>query len=86
MTGGTSLGTMRAQLLIVACPSTSSQRAWSHADASVTLRVYAHVIRTHAAGFADTFAAVDEVAPVSEEDDDEDGPEAEALSHYESVA
>jgi hypothetical protein len=50
-----------------------------HADPSVTLRAYAHVIRRHAAGVADIFAAaVDDVTPVSEEDDDE-SPEVGAL-------
>lgn len=36
------------------------------ADPAITLRVYAHVIRPHAAGVADTFAAV------AEQDDDQD--------------
>jgi integrase len=41
-----------------------------HADPSITLRVYAHVIRQHAAGIADVFAAaVDQV----DEDQDDDG-------------
>jgi hypothetical protein len=38
-----------------------------HTDPSITLRVYAHVIRQHAAGIADVFAAA--------VDPDEDAPE-----------
>ncbi|WP_165553324.1 hypothetical protein [Kribbella capetownensis] len=47
-----------------------------HADPSITLRVYAHVIRQRAAGIADVFAAA--VDP--ERDDPEDGPEPSALA------
>ncbi|GAB2664361.1 tyrosine-type recombinase/integrase [Kribbella swartbergensis] len=47
-----------------------------HADPSITLRVYAHVIRQHAAGIADVFAAA--VEP--ESDDPGDGPEPSALA------
>lgn len=47
-----------------------------HADPSITLRVYAHVIRQHAAGIADVFAAA--VDP--ERDEPEDGPEPSALA------
>jgi hypothetical protein len=39
------------------------------ADLSVTLRVSAHVIRRHAAGIADGFAAA------ADQGDEEDGPE-----------
>lgn len=45
-----------------------------HAGPSITLRVYAHVIRQHAAGIADVFAAA--VDP--ECDDPEDGSESSA--------
>src|SRR5207302_6263178 len=41
-----------------------------HADPSITLRVYAHVIRRHAAGIADVFAAAAD--HVDEDQDDED--------------
>ncbi|TDO62594.1 site-specific recombinase XerD [Kribbella sp. VKM Ac-2571] len=44
-----------------------------HADPSITLRVYAHVIRQHAAGVADTFAA-------AVDQPDEDDPPAAALA------
>jgi integrase len=67
-------------LLVAGVPVHVVAERLGHADPSVTLRAYAHVIRRHAAGVADIFAAaVDEVAPVSEEENDEDGPEAEAL-------
>jgi hypothetical protein len=48
-----------------------------HADPSVTLRVYAHVIRRHPAGIADVFAAA-----ADEIDDDEEGPEEAAGVPY----
>jgi len=34
-----------------------------HADPAITLRVYAHVLRQHAAGVADVFAAAIEPGP-----------------------
>ena len=49
-----------------------------HADPSVTLRVYAYVIRRHAAGIADVFAvAADQVD--EDQGDDDEGPETSGL-------
>jgi hypothetical protein len=42
--------------------------------------MYAHVIRQHAAGVADTFAAVAEQDDQDQERGADDGPEAEALA------
>lgn len=51
-----------------------------HADPSITLRVYAHVIRQEVAGVADLFAAAAEkVTEDDDQDGDEDGPEAAEL-------
>jgi integrase len=52
-----------------------------HSDPAITLRVYAHVIRQHAAGVADTFAAVAEQDDEpDQEPHDDDGPETGALA------
>ncbi|TCO19089.1 hypothetical protein EV652_11466 [Kribbella steppae] len=48
-----------------------------HADPSITLRVYAHVIRRHAAGIADVFAAADHVD--EDQDDEDDGRDPSAV-------
>lgn len=48
------------------------------ADPSVTLRVYAHVTRRHAAGIADVFAAAADQVDEGQ-GDDEDAPEASGL-------
>jgi integrase len=67
-------------LLIAAVPVHVVAGRLGQADPSVTLRVYKHVIRRHAAGAADIFAAaVDEVTPLSDENDGED-PDAGALA------
>jgi hypothetical protein len=51
-----------------------------HADPSITLRVYAHVIRRHAVGIADVFAAAaDHEDEDEDEDDEDDGPDPSAL-------
>lgn len=47
-----------------------------HADPSITLKVYAHIIKQHAAGVADTFAAAAEVIEDQDEDVSGEGPEA----------
>ncbi|MFK4083664.1 tyrosine-type recombinase/integrase [Kribbella sp. NPDC020789] len=62
-------------LLVAGVPVHVVADRLGHADPAVTLRVYAHVIRQHAAGIADVFAAaVDESA-----DDPDEGPAAAAL-------
>lgn len=48
-----------------------------HADPSITLRVYAHVIRRHAAGVADIFAAQIDRLHDEEEDDDQGSDEGQ---------
>jgi integrase len=50
-----------------------------HADPSITLKVYAHIIKQHAAGVADTFAAAADVIEDQGDDGDEDGPGAVSL-------
>ncbi len=51
-----------------------------HADPSITLKVYAHIIRKHAAGVADTFAAAaDQVENDDEDQGDDEGPDAGSL-------
>lgn len=56
-----------------------------HSDPAITLRIYAHVMRTHAAGVAGIFAAAAAQsepanAPETEDEetDEEDGPEEAA--------
>jgi integrase len=65
-------------LLVAGVPVHVVADRLGHADPSVTLRVYAHVIRRHAAGIADVFAAA---ADQVDEDqaDEEDGPDPSAL-------
>ena len=48
-----------------------------HAGPSITLRVYAHVIRRHAAGNADVFAAAADRVD-QDQDDEDDGPDPSA--------
>jgi integrase len=65
-------------LLLAGVPVHVVSERLGHVDPSITLRVYAHVIRQHAAGVADVFAAaVDQVGDLDQDDDD--GPEASAL-------
>jgi integrase len=44
-------------LLLAGVPVHVVAERLGHADPAITLRVYAHVIRQHAAGVADVFAA-----------------------------
>lgn len=76
-------------LLIAGVPVHVVAERLGHADPAITLRIYAHVIRTHAAGVADIFAtaadksdAANAEADDAEETSEEDGPEpaAEASS------
>ncbi|WP_420323458.1 hypothetical protein [Kribbella pittospori] len=65
---------MHATLLLVAgVPVHVVADRLGHADPSITLRVYAHVIRRHAAGIADVFAAAAD--HIDEDQDDEDDGE-----------
>ncbi|WP_202872852.1 site-specific integrase [Kribbella capetownensis] len=70
-------------LLIAGVPVHVVAERLGHADPAITLRIYAHVIRTHAAGVAGIFAAAaaeSESANAAEDETDEDeGPEASAL-------
>ncbi|MPZ63784.1 MAG: tyrosine-type recombinase/integrase, partial [Propionibacteriales bacterium] len=75
-------------LLLAGVPVHVVAERLGHADPSITLRVYAHVIRRHAAGVADVFAAAmggDGLAadqpPIVTPDDpeDEDPPAAAAV-------
>jgi integrase len=59
-------------LLLVGVPVHVIAARLGHADPSITVRVEAHVIRQHAAGTADVFAAV--------LDPERDEPEASALA------
>ncbi|MFB6719676.1 hypothetical protein ACFCV3_05915 [Kribbella sp. NPDC056345] len=64
---------VHATLLLVA------PTGWGTRTPSVTLRVYAHVIRRRAAGIADVFAAA--AAQIEENQaDEEDGPDPSALA------
>jgi integrase len=63
-------------LLVAGVPVHVVADRLGHADPSITLRVYAPVIRPHAAGIADVFAAA--VDP--ERDEPDDGPEPSALA------
>ncbi|MGZ0150369.1 tyrosine-type recombinase/integrase [Kribbella sp. WER1] len=66
-------------LLVAGVPVHVVAERLGHADPAITLRIYAHVIRRHAAGVADIFAtAADQPDPVDDDDEDE-GPEASAL-------
>jgi integrase len=60
-------------LLIAGVPVHVVADRLGHADPSITLRVYAHVIRHHAAGIADVFAAA------ADHVDEDDGPDTSAL-------
>ena len=73
-------------LLIAGVPVHVVAERLGHADPAITLRIYAHVIRQHAAGVADVFAAAaakSEPANAEQDHDDEtdddEGPEASAL-------
>ncbi|WP_328524350.1 tyrosine-type recombinase/integrase [Kribbella sp. NBC_00359] len=73
-------------LLIAGVPMHVVAERLGHADPAITLRIYAHVIRTHAAGVAGIFAAAaaqSDSANAEQNEDDEtdedDGPEASAL-------
>lgn len=44
-----------------------------HADPSINLRLYAHVIRTHTEGIADVFASTVAEPDDGDDDDDDDG-------------
>ncbi|MER7250810.1 tyrosine-type recombinase/integrase [Kribbella sp. NPDC000426] len=73
-------------LLIAGVPVHVVAERLGHADPAITLRIYAHVIRTHAAGVAGIFAAAaakSESANAEQDEDDEtdedEGPEASAL-------
>ncbi|MEV6890999.1 site-specific integrase [Kribbella sp. NPDC051137] len=73
-------------LLIAGVPVHVVAERLGHADPAITLRIYAHVIRTHAAGVAGIFAAAaakSEPANAEPDEDDEtdedEGPEASAL-------
>ncbi|MFG1820376.1 tyrosine-type recombinase/integrase [Kribbella sp. NPDC049174] len=57
-------------LLVAGVPVHVVADRLGHADPSITLRVYAHVIRRHAAGIADVFAAAAD--HIDEDQDDED--------------
>jgi integrase len=57
-------------LLVAGVPVHVVADRLGHPDPSITLRVYAHVIRRHAAGIADVFAAAA---------DQDDGPDPSAL-------
>jgi integrase len=57
-------------LLLAGVPVHVMADRLGHADPSITLRVYAHVIRQHAAGIADVFAAAVDLV---DEDQDDDG-------------
>ena len=71
-------GRMHATLLLVAgVPVHVVADRLGHADPSITLRVYAHVIRRHAAGIADVFAAADHVD--EDQDDEDDGRDPSAV-------
>ena len=60
-------------LLLAGVPVHVVSERLGHADPSITLRVYAHVIRQHAAGVADVFAAAVDQA---DDPDENDGPDA----------
>jgi len=49
------------------------------ADLSITLRVYAHVIRRRAAGIADAFAAAADDHVDEDQDDGDRGPDPSAV-------
>ena len=73
-------------LLIAGVPVHVVAERLGHADPAITLRIYAHVIRTHAAGVAGIFAAAaaksDSANTEQDQDDetdDDEGPEASAL-------
>lgn len=60
-------------LLLAGVPVHVVAERLGHADPSITLRVYAHVIRRHAAGVAELFAREVE----EDNEDDDEGPDEE---------
>ncbi|MGW6279315.1 tyrosine-type recombinase/integrase [Kribbella sp. NPDC055071] len=73
-------------LLIAGVPVHVVAERLGHADPAITLRIHAHVMRTHAAGVAGVFAAAAaQSGPANaeedgdEETDEDEGPEASAL-------
>jgi len=65
-------------LLIAGVPVHVVAERLGHSDPTITLRIYAHVIRTHAAGVAGIFAAAAAKSEPANAEEDE-GPEASAL-------
>ncbi|UPK75581.1 tyrosine-type recombinase/integrase [Nocardioidaceae bacterium SCSIO 66511] len=61
-------------LLLAGVPVHVVAERLGHADPSITLRVYAHVIRKHTDGVADLFADAMDQAD-DEDDDTDDGAE-----------
>ncbi|RZU20057.1 site-specific recombinase XerD [Kribbella rubisoli] len=66
-------------LLLAGVPVHVVAERLGHADPSITLRVYAHVIRKNAAGVADIFATAADVEDTGSDDDEGDEPEAGVL-------
>ena len=74
-------------LLVAGVPVHVVAERLGHADPAITLRIYAHVIRRHAAGVADIFAsAADQTEPANGEEDEaeetgeDEGPDTTALA------
>ncbi len=66
-------------LLVAGVPVHVVAERLGHADPAITLRIYAHVIRRHAAGVADIFATAADQPDSVDGDDEDEGPEASAL-------
>lgn len=67
-------------LLLAGVPVHVVAERLGHSDPAITLRVYAHVIRTHADGVAAKFAlAIDGQLDLDQEDDDDSGPDSAAV-------